>query len=133
MNAPALLRRTVIAGTTVAALGLALAVPAQAAPGDWTQLSQTSSASRYPEVGNIVEPTMARFGPSLQVLWAQQQSSSKQAYFTAILDAAGRVTTPSRQAFTEWDAVTKNPTLISLGGQRFLSFSGLNPGRSGAP
>lgn len=120
--------------TAIAALGLvaSTAPAASAAAGDWTQVSQTSSASRYPEVGNIAEPTVARFGPSLQVLWPQQQSSSKQAYFTAILDADGRVTTAARQAFTEWDAVTKNPTLISLAGQRFLSFSGLNPGRSGA-
>jgi hypothetical protein len=128
--------RTAIARiATGAILGAALvagtAPAAFAAPGDWTQLSQTSSAARYPEVGNIAEPSMARFGGALQVLWGQQQSSSRQAYYSAILDGNGRVTTPAAQAF-EWDALTKNPTLISLGGQRFLSFSGLNPGRSGA-
>ena len=75
---------------------------------------------------------MARFGGALQVLWSQHQSSSKEGYFTAILGADGRITTPAQQAFPEWDGLTKNPTLLSVGGQHFLSFSGLNPGRSGA-
>ena len=66
------------------------------------------------------------------MLWPQRQSSGSQAYFTSILDANGAVTTPAREVFPAWDAVTKNPALISLGGQRFLSFSGLNDGRSGA-
>ncbi len=118
-----------VVGTAVVAVG---APVAQASPGDWTQVSQTSSASRYPEVGNIAEPTMERFGDSLQVLWGQSISASKESYLTAILNASGRVTTPATVAIAEWDALTKNPTLISLGGQRFLSFSGLNPGRSGA-
>lgn len=132
MSARTRLARLALGATLASAVVVGAAPAAFAAPGDWTQVSQTSSATRYPEVGNITEPTMARFGSSLQVLWPQQQSSSAQAYFTAILDAAGRVSTPAQQAFPEWDAVTKNPTLISLAGQRFLSFSGLNPGRSGA-
>lgn len=115
-----------------AALVVGTAPTALAAPGDWTQLSQTTSATSYPEVGNIAEPTAAWFGSSLQVLWPQQQSSGSEAYFTAILDSDGRVTAPSREVFPAWQAVTKNPALISLGGQRFLSFSGLNPGRTGA-
>jgi hypothetical protein len=75
---------------------------------------------------------MARFGSTLQVLWPQQASPGKQGYVTALLDAAGRLTGGPAPVFGDWDAVTKNPTLLSLGGQRFLSFSGLNPGRSGA-
>ena len=121
-----------LTGAVAGAVLLAPTGPAAAAPGDWTQLSQTSSANRYPEISNITEPTMARFGDTLQVLWSQHQSSSKEAYFTAILNGGGQVTTPAQQAFPEWDGLTKNPTLMSLGGQRFLSFSGLNPGRTGA-
>ena len=87
---------------------------------------------RLPRVGNIYEPAIAWFGPAQQVLWTQKQSSGSEAYFTSILDAQGRVSTPNREVFPAWQAVTKNPALISVGGQRFLSFSGLNPGRSGA-
>ncbi|MHB8794985.1 MAG: hypothetical protein ACYC90_05895 [Candidatus Nanopelagicales bacterium] len=121
---------------TSLALGAALvagtAPAALAAPGDWTQVSQASSATSYPDVLNIAEPTLAWFGTSLQVLWPQKQSSSKEAYYTAILGADGQIIAAARPAFDEWDAITKNPTLLSLGGQRFLSFSGLNPGRTGA-
>ena len=131
MTAPRALARIAVGATLAAAVMAGTAPAALAAPGDWTQLSQTSSATRYPEVGNIAEPTMARFGGALQVLWPQQQSSGAQAYLTAILDGNGRVTTPATTVL-EWSTVTKNPTLFSLGGQRFLSFSGLNPGRSGA-
>ncbi len=124
--------RIATGATLSAALVVGTAPAALAAPGDWTNLSQTTSATTYPEVGNIDEPTAAWFGTSLQVLWPQRQTSGSQAYFTAILDSAGRVATPSREVFPAWDTVTKNPALISLGGQRFLSFSGLNDGRSGA-
>lgn len=116
--------------TAVVAAGLAPA--ALAAPGDWTQLSQTSSATTYPEVANISEPTMAWFGSTVQVVWAQKQSSSQEAYLTAALDANGNVTTAATPIVGPWSGVTKNPALISVGGQRFLSFSGLNPGRTGA-
>ena len=124
--------RGVVAVSAIGALTFALAPAAWAAPGDWTNLSNTTSASVYPEVGNIYEPTQAWFGESVQVLWPQKLSSSQEGYFTAVLDSQGRVTTGSTPAFPGWQALTKNPTLMSLGGQRFLSFSGLNPGRSGA-
>ena len=124
--------RLALGATLAAALVAGTAPAALAAPGDWTQVSQTSSATSYPDVVNIAEPTLAWFGTSLQVLWPQKQSSSKEAYYTAILGADGRITTAARPVFAEWDAITKNPTLITLGGQRFLSFSGLNAGRTGA-
>ena len=123
---------TALTATVSAAVVVTGASAAAAAPGDWTQVSQTSSASAYPEIGNIAEPTMARFGGTLQVLWPQKASTSAEGYATALIDANGRVTTGPAPVFGDWSAVTKNPTLISLGGQRFLSFSGLNPGRSGA-
>jgi hypothetical protein len=132
MTTRAAIIRIATTGTLTAALVAGTVPAALAAPGDWTRLSQTTSATSYPEVGNIDEPTAAWFGPALQVLWPQRQSSGSQAYFTSILDANGAVTTPAREVFPAWDAVTKNPALIALGGQRFLSFSGLNDGRSGA-
>jgi hypothetical protein len=125
-------------GSLMATAGLASAIlipaapAAQAAPGDWTQLSQTSSAAAYPKVRNIDVPTLAWFGANLQVLWSQSQSAGSQAYFTATLDSGGKVTTPATAAFEPWQTLTSDPTLLSLGGQRFLSFSGLNPGRTGA-
>ncbi len=125
-------RRAIATGVIAGAVVIAGAPAALAAPGDWTRVSQLSSAANYPSVSNSDEPTLAWFGGSLQVLWPQKQSSSKEAYFTAILDRNGRVTTAARPVFGDWDKVTENPTLISLGGQRFLSFSGLNPGRTGA-
>ena len=123
---------TALTTTVSAALVVTGASTATAAPGDWTQVSQTSSATAYPEVGNIYEPTAAWFGGTLQILWSQKASPSAEGYQTALLDTAGRVTTGPAPVFGDWSAVTKNPTLISVGGQRFLSFSGLNPGRSGA-
>jgi hypothetical protein len=118
-----LLTLGVAAGTAPAAL---------AAPGDWTQLSQTSSAVAYPRVSNTSEPTSTWFGGALQVVWPQAQSPSAQTYLTTILDANGGVTTPVTQVLPDWTTVTSDPTLMAFGGQRFLSFSGLNPGRSGA-
>ena len=132
MTTRATLTRIATGATLSAALVAGTAPAALAAPGDWTQLSQTSSATSYPEVGNIYEPTAAWFGSTLQVLWPQKASAGKEGYVTSLLDTAGRVTAGPAPVFGDWDAVTKNPALIALGGQRFLSFSGLNPGRSGA-
>ncbi len=122
----------VITGVIALAVAAGTAPAAMAAPGDWTQLSQTSSATAYPKLRNIDQPTIAWFGPSAQVLWSQSQSPGSQSYLTAILDGNGAVTTPATEAFPAWQTLTDNPTLFALGGQRFLSFSGLNPGRSGA-
>ena len=128
--------RTAIARiATGAILGAALVVgtapAAFAAPGDWTNLSQTTSATTYPEVGNIAEPIagVVRRSPPGALAAApvvgqptgvlHRRSSTRQ----RARDHARR-----REVFPAWDTVTKNPTLISLGGQRFLSFSGLNDG-----
>ena len=54
--------RIATGATLSAALVAGTAPAALAAPGDWTQLSQTTSATTYPEVGNIDEPTAAWFG-----------------------------------------------------------------------
>lgn len=118
--------------TLSAAVVLCFAPAAAAAPGDWTNLSGLTSASAYPAISTIDAPTQAWFGTSVQVLWPQQVSGSQDGYATAVLDAGGRVTTPTTGVIGPWQTLTSNPTLVSLGGQRFVSFSGLNPGRSGA-
>ncbi|MCX6432879.1 MAG: hypothetical protein NTX29_08830 [Actinobacteria bacterium] len=126
------IRRVAITAVTVGAVVLGTAPVALAAPGDWTQVSQTTNAAQYPRISNTAEPTIARFGSSLQVLWTQGMSSSKESYLTAILDARGHVTTPASVAIADWNGLTADPTLTTVAGQRFLSFSGLNPGRTGA-
>ena len=123
---------TASAGLIGAALAAASAPAASAAPGDWTQVSQTSSATTYPQIANIDEPTAAWFGGTLQVVWRQQSSAAREGYSTALLDSAGRLATGPVAVFGDWTTLTSNPTLLSLGGQRFLTFSGLNPDRGGA-
>ena len=132
MNAKRGIRSTLIAATAAAALLTGGAPAALSAPGDWTQLSQASSATVYPKLSNTAVPTAAWFGSSLHVLWPQAQSSGAQAYFTSVLNSDGVVTVPPTIAFPAWSTLIPNPTLLSLSGQPFLSFSGLNPGRSGA-
>ncbi|MBI1349960.1 MAG: hypothetical protein GC156_02450 [Actinomycetales bacterium] len=124
-------RRT--AALVAAATGLAVvasSAPAFAASG-WTQLSQTSSATTYPRIGNIAQPTAAWFGDTLQVVWEQQDSASADSYVTAVVNGAGDIVTGATPMWT-WQTLTENPSLVSVGGQHFLGFSGLNPGRSGA-
>lgn len=123
-----------LAGVTITAGALALAgfSPAAASPGDWTQLSQFPTGASYPGGRNIDQPTIARFGPAVQVVWHGTMSPSADSYFTAILDGAGNVTTPSREIVTGWADLIENPSLISVGAQRLLGFSGLTPGRTGA-
>ncbi len=124
-------RSIALAATAVLGASLIITSTPAFAASDWTQLSQTSSATVYPKIGNIQQPTAAWFGDSLQVVWGQDLSTSADAYFTAVVNGSGGITTPATQLWS-WQALTENPSLISLGGQRFLGFSGLNPGRTGA-
>ena len=126
------LTRVFTVGISAAALTLATASTAMAAPGDWTQLSQLSAGSGFPRMSNLVEPTVARFGSTLQVIWGSEMSSSSGSYFTAMLDGAGNVTTPSREIISNWKTLTDDPTVTTIGGQRFLAFSGLADGLTGA-
>lgn len=130
--APTILRRA-LATTAVAAMVVTLAPAAMSADGRWTKLSDYSNATRYPQMGNIDEPTMARFGGEVQVLWGEEASSSASNYRTAIVDGAGRITMPATIAFGGWSALGHNPSLIALNGQRFLAFNGLNSTTTGAP
>ncbi len=127
------LARRSLAVAAASAIALAAAPAAFAADGKWTQLSNFSNANKYPAMSSIDEPTIARFGGNVQVLWSADTSSSAQSYWTAQLDGAGKVTMPAAVAFGGWSALAHNPALISLGGQRFLGFNGLQSTTTGAP
>jgi hypothetical protein len=126
------LARTAAIGAVVGAVALASAPAALATPGQWTQLSTFSAATNLPKMANIDQPTAARFGSSLQVVWSGQGTSGSN-YYTAIVDGAGHVSTPSHEIISNWAGVTENPRLIDIGGQRFLGFSGLQSTTTGAP
>jgi hypothetical protein len=78
------------------------------------------------------QPTVARFGSDLQVVW-NGQGTGGDSYSTAIVGGSGRITTPAREIISNWATVTENAALISLGGQRFLAFGGLQSTTTGAP
>ena len=124
--------RSALIVTGVAALTIGLAPAAFAAPGDWTQLSTFAAATDLPKMANIDQPTAARFGSSLQVVWSGQGTSGSN-YYSAIVDGSGHVSTPSHEIISNWSGLTENPALIDLNGQRFLAFSGLKSTTTGAP
>ncbi len=126
------IRRATMIGATIGAVLLGSAPAAFAAPGDWTQLSAFPSATAKPRMSIIDQPTLARFGSSLQVIWNGEADGGSN-YSTAILNGAGAVTTPSHEIISNWAGVTENAALISLGGQRFLAFGGLQSTNTGAP
>lgn len=132
MRTSSIARRTV-AAAAAGALVLVVAPAALAADGKWTQVSNYSNANSYPKMGNIDEPTMARFGSEVQILWSEDNSSSTSSYKTAMVNGAGKITMPATTAFGGWSAIAHNPALISLNGQRFLAFSGLQSTTTGAP
>jgi len=123
--------RRIVASAAVGALVVGLA-PAALADG-WKQLSGYTNATSYPKMSNIDEPTMARFGSEVQVLWSEDTSNGASGYKTAIVNGAGAVVQPAITAVGGWAGVAHNPSLISLGGQRFLVFSGLRSTTTGAP
>jgi hypothetical protein len=126
------LARSAAIGVVAGALAVMAAPGALAAPGDWTQLSAFSAATNLPKMANIDEPTAARFGSSLQVVWSGQGTSGSN-YYTAIVDGSGHVSTAVHEIISNWAGVTDNPALIELNGQRFLGFSGLQSTTTGAP
>jgi hypothetical protein len=81
--------------TTAAAAVLLGALPGVAhagGPGDWTQLSSNPADNAFPQTANIDEPTIARFGPGLQVVWRAKNSTSLESYYSAEVDALGATT-----------------------------------------
>jgi hypothetical protein len=125
-------RRTLAIGAVVTAVVMGTAPSAMAAPGDWTQLSTFPAATSLPRMSIIDQPTVARFGSDLQVVWNGEGTGGGN-YSTAIVGGSGKVTTPAHEIISNWASVTENAALISLGGQRFLAFSGLQSTNTGAP
>jgi hypothetical protein len=124
---PRSISQVLVVGAAAGALVMAMAPMATATPGAWTQLSTFSPSTNLPKMDNTVLPTAARFGSSLQVIWSGQSTSGAN-YYTAIVDGAGHVTTPSQEIVSNWSGLTGNPRLVDIGSQRFLGFSGLqNP------
>ncbi len=120
--------------TTMVAGALTLAPTAQAGgAGDWTQLSNFPTSTRYPQGQNIDEPTTGRIGNQLQVIWKAQTSPELTAYYTAVVGLDGATVTPAREILSNWVSLIGNPRLIRVNGQQFLAFSGLQSTTTGAP
>lgn len=119
-------------GSLAAAMVWTSAPAATAAPGDWTQLSTFSAATSLPRMSITDQPTVARFGSDLSVIWRGQGTSGEN-YYTAIVGGAGNIVSPSHEIISNWAALTGDAALISQGGQRFLAFSGLQSTTTGAP
>lgn len=123
------IRRAVGAAlTVVVGFALVVAVPGAAqagGAGEWTQLSAHPADNSYPRGANLDEPTLARFGSDLQVVWRSDLSTSQKAYTTAVVGPSGATVTPSTALLSGWSALVENPRLLARGGQRMLVFSGL--------
>lgn len=121
--------RILVAGLVTTGLVVALPSSAGAAgPGEWSQLSANPAGNGFPRGSNIDEPTIARFGGRLQVVWPVQTSAAEDAYYTAEVDASGATTTPSTLLLGGWGGLVENPRLFPYGGERLLVFSGLRDG-----
>ena len=126
--------RALALGGVLTALVLSPVPAAQAAgPAGWQQISTFAPGSNYPGMRNIDHPTIGRLGTGLNVIWTTQTTPGTQAYQGAILDANGRVAAPAADLIANWSTLTSSPRFISVGGQPFLSFSGLQSTNTGAP
>lgn len=130
-------QRAIPRAAVAAAVGLAIiavsaigpATSAHAGSG-WTKISNL--ASDYPRIANIVEPTVGRLGPNMQVVWQQTTTPDSAAYHTAVISASGTIATPATPIITDWKTLIANPRLTTVNGQPFLGFAGLRTGSSGA-
>ena len=132
MKQPGKIRVLIATGAVAGALMVASTPSATAAPGQWTKLSTFDAATNLPRMENTIEPTAARFGSNLSVVWSGQGAGGGN-YYAALVDGAGNVTTPSHEILSNWSTLTGNPRLVDVGGQRFLGFSGLQSTTTGAP
>jgi hypothetical protein len=125
----------ILSVVTVAALAV-VGVPTVASagpPGDWSQLSANPADNGYPRGSILDEPTVARFGGDLQIVWRGQKSPSTASYYTAQVDAGGATVTPSTEIVSDWAALVENPRVFDFGGDRMLVFSGLRSTTSSDP
>jgi hypothetical protein len=68
---------------------------------------------------------LARFGSSLQVVWAQQDAGNTESLHTRILTAAGMPSSPDIAAATGWGTLNDFPAIFANGSQRIIAFSGI--------
>lgn len=110
-----------------AALTPPVADAASSGPGVWVQLSSGSG------VGNIVVPSVHRFGHTLQVLWTQQVSSSAQQLMSRILNPGGSPATGVIGVLPGWASLDEFASVLSNNGQRVIVFSGIQDTNSSNP
>lgn len=127
-------RRILVAGAMAALVGASLVSAAHAAgPSGWRQLSSFPAGASYPGMRNIDQPTVARLGAGLQVVWPVSVTSGSQAYHATVLDASGAVVGPAAPIIADWASLTEDPRLLTVAGQQFLSFSGLRSTNTAEP
>ncbi|CAB4881743.1 MAG: hypothetical protein F2793_06900 [Actinobacteria bacterium] len=110
--------------TALATTATATALTDTRSPTGWQQLSHAGPAA-YPRLNNVDEPTLARIGTGLQVIWPVQIGASQMNYETAILNASGALTTRATPIITGWTSLTADPRVVTISGSQFLAFSGL--------
>lgn len=118
------------ASAVVAASVLVAAVvtsaPARAAgPGSWVQVSSGRG------VGNIVDPSVHRFGTALQVVWTQG-SGTQTALRTRVLAANGSTASAIRTVLS-WGSLDEFPAIFGLGSTRVIVFSGIQDTNTSNP
>lgn len=121
-----------VALTGATALGLSLlgAIPAQAAPGDWVNVSGIAGGDRYPEISTSALASIEIFGNDVQFAWTRDDATSASGVYTAIMDKKGNLTTPSTAVVTGLGATSKYPQLVGYQGQRAVSFGTGSLGQS---
>jgi hypothetical protein len=124
------LRLGALTGATALALGVLGAVPAQAAPGDWVNVSGIAGGDRYPEISNSALASIEIFGNDVQLAWTRADATSSSGVYTAIMDKKGKVTTPSTAVVTGLGQTSNYPQLVGYQGQRAVSFGTGNLGQS---
>lgn len=116
--------------TTVAAallLPLWQVAPAAAGtPGRWSNLSGLTGTTTRPSIVNFAEPTVARFGGDLTVLWPQEPDVQNSVYRSSTVSPGGAVRAAAHDALSGFSSLVAGPRLFSLAdGTPALAFSGL--------
>ena len=119
-----------LAGSCALIASVAGVVPAQGAPGDWTNVSGVPSGSSYPEISTSAKPSIEIFGNDVQVVWTRADGTTSQGVYTAILDKGGKVKSASTPVVTNLNPLSAYPQLLSYQGQRAVSFGAGNLGQS---
>ena len=109
-----------LSATTLIAVG-----PAQAGPNAWTQLSSGGTLT------NIDEPSVARVGKSLHVVWREAAADQKESLRSRVVSGNGVAGTTIGTVVSGWDGLVENPAIVASGGKPVVVFAGLRPGWQG--